>query len=71
MLDSLDESDLSSFDEADILELFYEFTTEEEHYLTKENASSKFLKWFNETKLEPYICEKITDDEYNQLEKIW
>ena len=70
ILNGLNNTEPSEIDEAYMIGLFYKYATEEPE-LFHEDATSKFIDWFNETKIERFINEVLTDDEYQKLEKVW
>lgn len=70
-LDSFHNTGLPELDEKCMLGLFYRFATEEESYLIEKDASSKFIQWFNETKIKIFIEDEMSDEQYIKLEKIW
>lgn len=70
VLDALDDTGLPEFDEKYMLWIFYRFAIEEEPYLVEDDASPKFIKWFNEENIDTYI-QQMSDEEFQDFEKIW
>lgn len=70
ILDSFDNTVLLEFDEKYMMGIFYIFATEEEPELSHQDASSKFIQWFNEEKIDTYL-QQMSEEAFKSLERIW